>query len=84
MKERRSWTGPDRWNCRHTISKFEKKINGEIRAIAKNFEIAKKVRETIKESGGVMPEDLPLVEHIAEVRKRITGKRTKALSRPKA
>lgn len=36
-------------------------------------DIGKKVRDTIKEIGGTMPEDYPAVEHVKEVRKRLKG-----------
>jgi DNA-damage-inducible protein D len=57
-------------------------IRGERAAIDKNLEVAKRVRRTIKDSGGTMPEALPLAEHIADVRKRVTGRRTKSLPKP--
>lgn len=47
-------------------------IKGEDRVIAKNREIAKYVRGTIKDSGGTFPEDLPLEEPIQEVKKRLS------------
>jgi hypothetical protein len=47
------------------------------------LEVARHVRRTIKNSGGTLPEYHPLEEHIAEVRKRVTGKRTNVLPRPK-
>ena len=59
-------------------------IRGEQAAFNKNLEIAKHVRRTIKESGGTLPEHLPLAtDHIGEVRKRVTGRKGKALPRPK-
>ncbi|MGC2200072.1 MAG: hypothetical protein WA633_08000, partial [Stellaceae bacterium] len=58
-------------------------VRGEQAAFDKNLEVARHVRHTIKDSGGTLPEYHALEEHIAEVRKRVTGKRTKALPRPK-
>lgn len=58
-------------------------IRGEQAAFNKNLEVARHVRATIRESGGTLPEDLPLEEHIGEVRKRLTGRKTKALPRPR-
>jgi DNA-damage-inducible protein D len=57
-------------------------VHGEQAAIAKNLEVARKVRTTIKDSGGTLPESLPLAEHISDVRKRLTGRRTKVLPKP--
>lgn len=59
------------------------KVRGEKAAIETNLQVAKRVRKTIKDSGGTLPEVLPLEEHISDVRKRITGKRTKSLSKPR-
>jgi DNA-damage-inducible protein D len=58
----------------------KEKIQGEQAAISKNLEVAKEVRKAIEESGGTLPEALPLVEHIDHVRKRITGRRKKVTS----
>lgn len=55
---------------------------GEQAAIKKNLEVARHVRKTIRDSGGTLPEALPLAEHIADVRKRVTGRRTKMLPKP--
>jgi DNA-damage-inducible protein D len=60
-------------------------VRGEQAAFNKNLEIAKHVRRTIKESGGTLPEHLPLApDHIGDVRKRVTGRKSKALPKPKA
>jgi DNA-damage-inducible protein D len=56
-----------------------KAIRGEQAAIRENLEVAKSVRKNILERGGTLPESLPLVEHIADVRKRVTGRRTKSI-----
>ncbi|MDO8297088.1 MAG: hypothetical protein Q7T19_11705 [Caulobacter sp.] len=58
-------------------------IRSESAAVAKNLEVAQHVRRTIKESGGTLPEHLPLAEPIGEVRKRVTGRKTKAIPKPK-
>lgn len=58
----------------------KEKIQGEDAAISKNLEVAKEVRKAIEESGGTLPEALPLVEHIDNVRKRVTGRRKKVTS----
>ncbi len=52
-------------------------VFGEQAAFHKNLEVARHVRKTISESGGTLPEHLPLAEHIKDVRKRLTGRRTK-------
>jgi DNA-damage-inducible protein D len=46
-------------------------------ANAVHLEVGKKVRNTIKELGGTMPEELPAVENISQVEKRIAGKKKK-------
>ena len=60
------------------------RISGEQAAITKNLEVARHVRRTIRESGGTLPENLPLAEDIGDVRKRVTGRRTKALPKTKS
>lgn len=54
------------------------KVKGKIKANQTHFEVGKKVRDTIKELGGTMPEDLPTVESIQKVerqeRKRLEKK----------
>lgn len=60
------------------------KVRGEQAAFAKNLKVAQDVRRTIQQSGGTLPEHLPLAEdHIGDVRKRVTGKKTRALPKPK-
>lgn len=55
-------------------------IKGEQAAIAKNRAVGVKVRDAIKNSGGTMPEHLPLApEPISDVRKRIKRSKPKAL-----
>jgi DNA-damage-inducible protein D len=50
---------------------------GKALANQTHFEIGRKVRRTIAEIGGTMPEDYPAVEHVREARKRISPPRTK-------
>ena len=56
-----------------TIDKEE--IRGETRAIRKNEEVARKVRQTMIDSGARPPEELPLAEPIGNVRKRLKSKK---------
>lgn len=44
-----------------------------------HFEVGKRVRQTISEIGGTMPEDYPAVEHVKEARKRIKNTEKKKL-----
>ena len=46
-------------------------IQGEARANQTHFAVGKKVRQTIKELGGTMPERLPTAPAIKESRKRL-------------
>ncbi len=46
-------------------------IRGKEAANAAHFEVGRKVRQTIKEIGGTMPEDLPVAEDIKKVERRI-------------
>ena len=48
-------------------------IKGKDKANQAHFEVGKKVRQTIKELGGTMPESLPSAENI----KKITSKKKK-------
>ena len=45
-------------------------IKGKDRANAAHFEVGRKVRQTIKELGGTMPENLPNVESVKKVESR--------------
>jgi len=56
------------------------KITGKSRANQTHFEVGKKVRRTIKELGGTMPEELPPAESI----KKLEAKRRKALQQGKS
>ncbi|HVT81356.1 MAG TPA: DNA damage-inducible protein D [Phycisphaerae bacterium] len=51
------------------------KVKGKTAANRTHFEVGKKVRQTIKELGGTMPEDLPPAESI----KKLESKRRKSL-----
>jgi DNA-damage-inducible protein D len=44
---------------------------GEISANKAHYDVGKKVRETIKDLGGTMPEKLPKAESIKESKKRL-------------
>ena len=50
-------------------------IRGESRVIRKNEEVAKKVRQTMIDSGSRPPEELPLAEPIKNVAKRVKSKK---------
>lgn len=53
------------------------KIVGEFKAVKTHFVVGRKVRQTIREIGGTMPENLPPEKHIKELvkeRKKILGK----------
>lgn len=45
-------------------------IQGKLRANQAHYEVGKKVRQTIAELGGTMPEDLPTAESIKELEKK--------------
>jgi DNA-damage-inducible protein D len=53
------------------------KIKGKQQANQTHFEVGAKVRKTIKEIGGTMPENLPAAESIKSVQKKLnkTGKK---------
>ncbi len=55
----------------------DKGVTGKEVANRTHFNIGQKVRQTIKDIGGTMPEDYPAVEHVKEARKRV-----KAASKP--
>lgn len=56
-------------------------IKGKMKANRTHYDVGKKVRQTIKELGGTMPEDLPVAESIKSVeakqRKMLKGKEDK-------
>lgn len=49
------------------------KIYGQGKASQAHFDVGKKVRQTIKEMGGIMPEKLPTPENIKIAKKRLKG-----------
>ena len=57
------------------------KIKGKQNANRTHEEIGAKVRQTIKEIGGTMPEDLPVEDSIKEIEKKLkpTTKRKKSI-----
>lgn len=57
------------------------KIKGQQPVIKKNEDVAKRVRAAISDSGGTMPENLPLDSPISEVRKRIRAQKKIAPNR---
>jgi len=57
-----------------TDAKIEReRIQGEAKANQAHFEVGRKVRQTIRELGGTMPEKLPIMEHIGKTKKRLKG-----------
>lgn len=46
------------------------KIKGKAKANQAHYEVGKKVRQTIKEIGGTMPEDLPVADSIKKIEKK--------------
>lgn len=48
--------------------KNEENIVGENLANVTHFEVGRKVRQTIKDIGGALPEDLPTEKHIKELK----------------
>jgi len=50
-------------------------IQGENKATRTHFEVGKKVRQTIQELGGTMPEKLPTPESIKESKKRLKAQK---------
>lgn len=46
-------------------------VRGEYKANKTHYEVGKKVRQTIRELGGTMPEKLPTPEHVRESKKRL-------------
>ena len=49
----------------------DESVKGESRAIAKNKEIAMRVRQTMIDSGSAPPERLPIAEPIKQVERRL-------------
>ncbi|OFX47738.1 MAG: DNA damage-inducible protein D [Bacteroidetes bacterium GWA2_30_7] len=50
-------------------------INGKQKANKTHFEVGKKVRKTIEELGGTMPENLPIAESIKKIGKKDNSKK---------
>ena len=48
-------------------------IKGRGKANKTHYEVGKKVRDTIKDLGGTMPEDLPVAESIKKIEKQLNG-----------
>ena len=46
-------------------------IRGQRNATVTHYQVGKKVRQTIEDFGGTMPEDLPVVENIKLTTKKI-------------
>lgn len=56
-------------------------VQGEAKANQTHFEVGRKVRQTIRELGGTMPEKLKVGDHISQARKRVKKtNQTKVLS----
>lgn len=55
------------------------KINTEYDAYMTHYGVGQMVRDSIKEIGGTMPEDLPAADSIAQARKRIENSEKKSL-----
>ena len=53
------------------------KIKGKNKANQTHYEVGKKVRKTIEELGGTMPEDLPTAESIKKIERTNNLKRIK-------
>ncbi len=58
-------------------------IKGKQKANQTHLEVGKKVRKTIEELGGTMPENLPVVESIKEIEKSKTQKEIKSSNKKK-
>jgi DNA-damage-inducible protein D len=54
-------------------------IQGKQKANQTHYEVGKKVRQTIKEIGGTMPENLPVADSIKAVQKKLDPKPTKKI-----
>jgi DNA-damage-inducible protein D len=55
------------------------KIKGKQEANKTHFEIGKKVRKTIEEIGGEMPENLPVAEDVKKVQRKLNSDEKKLL-----
>lgn len=54
-------------------------IMGQHKASTAHYEVGKKIRKTIEELGGTMPERLPTPEHVKESKKRLRAEEKKRL-----
>ena len=66
-----------------TDAKIEREqIKGEAKANQTHFEVGRKVRQTIRDLGGTMPEKLATAEHIGKTKKRLKdmGRRVKKIT----
>ena len=50
-------------------------IQGQVKMNKAHFEVGKKIRFTITEIGGTMPESLPSTENIAKAEKRVKNEK---------
>jgi DNA-damage-inducible protein D len=58
-------------------------IKGKQKANQTHYEIGKKVRQTIKEIGGTMPEHLPVADNIKKVQKKLSSTANKKIVKKK-
>jgi DNA-damage-inducible protein D len=56
-------------------------MTGKSVANKTHFDIGKKVRKTIEEIGGTMPENYAAIEHVKEARKRVKSDNKKQLQK---
>jgi DNA-damage-inducible protein D len=59
-------------------------IKGKQKANQTHYEIGKKVRQTIKEIGGTMPEHLPVADNIKKVQKKLSSTANKKITSKKS
>jgi DNA-damage-inducible protein D len=59
-------------------------IKGKQKANQTHYEIGKKVRQTIKEIGGTMPEHLPVADNIKKVQKKLISTANKKITSKKS
>jgi DNA-damage-inducible protein D len=58
-------------------------IKGEGNANLAHFEVGQKVRNTIRNIGGTMPENLPVADGVGKAKTRIKKEEKKKLNKPK-
>jgi len=67
--------GANIFRITQTEAKIQReKIKWQDKASLTHYEVGKKVRKTIQEMGGTLPEKYPAVENIKETKKRLTSK----------